>query len=305
MIQTVQFVKLSGSGNDFICIDNRDGRYDDLISSKQRVEQFSRVCCHRGLGVGADGVIFACNNEVEGFADVSARHFEPDGSEAELCGNGVACFTRWAIDNGWVVNHEVKILTTAGVVRGKILDDGFVRACIPLPEDFQTDLELEVKGRRWNCDFVVTGVPHLVTYVENLDRMDLPHWGPGFRYHPRFAPRGVNANFVQVLGEGSIALRTWEFGVEGETLACGTGSAAAAILTTRRFGWPKKYLRGDVPVLVKARSGETLRIYFAQQDDGAVTDLCLETRVHFLFAGSLNTDLAKEALEGSGASRGA
>ncbi len=208
----------------------------------------------------------------------------------------MACFTRWVVDNGWIDSGEVKILTTAGVVRGKRLDDGYVRACIPLPEDIRRNFTVQFDDTLWQCDYAVTGVPHLVTYVDDVDALDLPAIGPTLRYHPQFAPRGVNVNFVQVLGEGHIALRTWEFGVEGETLACGTGSSAAAILAALRFDWPQAYRSNDKPVLVKARSGDTLRIYFDMTADGRIADLCLETIVRFVYLGRLHGDLAAAAL---------
>ncbi|MFB3893961.1 MAG: diaminopimelate epimerase [Phycisphaerae bacterium] len=304
MSEAIQFVKISGSGNDFLCIDNRDGRYDPLLADPARVGRLARVICRRGISVGADGVIFACANEVEGFADLSARHFEPDGSEAELCGNGVACFTRWALDNRWVADSEVKILTTAGVVRGKRIDKDYIRVCIPLPESMQQGLEVDTKGRRWDCDFAITGVPHLATYVDDLEDLDIAHWGPLLRYHPRFAPRGVNANFVKVLGVGKLAVRSWEFGVEGETLACGTGSATAAIMAARRFNWPREFLSGDKSVEVLARGGDTLRVYFTLQSGGEVSDLCLETFVRFVFTGTLHEDLVAEAMPAEAAARG-
>lgn len=293
---TIDFAKLSGSGNDFLYIDNRDGRFDSLLNSPGAVGHFARTILARGMGIGADGVIFACDNEVPGFADLSARHFEPDGTEAELCGNGVACFTRWAIDNGWIASDEVKILATAGVVRGKRIDCDYVRVCIPLPEDVRRGLELDAAGRRWQCDFCVTGVPHLVTYVDDLENLDIAQAGPALRYHRDFAPRGVNANFVQVLGVGRLAVRTWEFGVEGETLSCGTGSAASAILTALRQGWPRKYLRGVEPIEVKARSGDTLRVYFELKEDHSVVDLCVETVVRFVCTGRIHGDLAARAI---------
>ena len=291
----IDYAKLSGSGNDFLCIDNRDGRYDSLLSDAARVGHFARTILARGLAIGADGVIFACENEAQGLADFAARHFEPDGSEAELCGNGVACFTRWVIENGWFTADEVKVLATAGVVRGRRLGGGFVRVCIPLPEQMRRGLEIDAGGRRWSCDFCVTGVPHVVTYVEAIADLDIAHAGPALRYHGDFQPRGANANFVQVIGEGEIAVRTWEFGVEGETLSCGTGSSASAILGALRFGWPEKYLRGDAPVLVHARSGDTLRVYFAIADGLNVTDLCIETLVRFVCTGRIHADLAAKA----------
>jgi len=295
MSESIEFVKLSGSGNDFICVDGRSGRFDGLFSAGA-AGHFARTLCRRGPGVGADGVLFATTPEIEQVADMGARFFEPDGSEAELCGNGTACFVYWAVTSGWLPDREIKVLTPAGVILGQMADGQYVRVCIPDPEDVQTDLELDVKGSPWKCDFVVTGVPHVISYVEGLETMDVAHWGKAFRHHRRFQPRGANANFVEVLGEGEIALRTFEFGVERETLSCGTGSAAAAIMTALRFGWSGKYLAGAEPVRVRARGGDILKVWFRLHPDHAVTDVCLETAVRCVFTGKLCPEVAERAL---------
>lgn len=295
MVKSLEFAKLSGSGNDFLCVDNRDGRYDELIKDPRRIRHFARTICHRGTGIGADGIIFAGRPEVEAVADVAASLFEPDGSEAELCGNGTACFIRWVTTEGWIPDREIKVLTPAGVVLGKNVDFPYVRVCIPLPEGIRTGQRLEARGKTWEYDFVISGVPHAVVYVEDVCEVDIAHWGPALRHHKDFQPRGVNANFVQVLGEGRLALRTWEFGVEGETLACGTGSASAAILAARRFGWGEDYRRGRKPVEVQASSGDKLRVYFTEEADGSVSDVCLETVVRFLFCGRAHRHLLDTA----------
>ncbi len=302
MSQPIEFAKLSGSGNDFICLDNRGGGLDAILNDAAVAARFAAAMCSRGQGVGADGIIFATDCEIEGVADVCARFFEPDGSESALCGNGTACYVRWASDDGWVDGEEMRVLTSAGVIRGRRSDGCYIRVCIPLPEDARTDLDLSTGGVHWNCDYVVTGVPHLLTYVDDLDAMDVAHWGRLLRYHEMFAPHGVCANFVQVLAEGRIALRTFEYGVEGETLACGTGSAAAAIMTARRHGWGEEFLSGARPVLVEARGGDVLRVYF-EMVEGQVRDLCLETIVRFLYRGVVHGDLAAAA-QGGGKAAG-
>jgi len=296
MVEKVEFAKLSGSGNDFICVDNRQGRFDPVLAESTKIAHFSRSLCHRGTGIGADGIIFACQPEIEEVADIAARFFEADGSEAELCGNGTACFLHWATANGWVHQSETRILTPAGVVRGQNGDGRYVRVCIPLPEDMQMDRKIRVGQREWNCDFVVTGVPHVVVYVDDVESVDMPHWGPAFRHHQEFQPRGVNANFVQVLAEGELAIRTWEFGVEGETLSCGTGSAAAAILAARRFNWPTSLRSSEEPVRIRSRSGDILKVYFTEAEDGTVCDVCLETIVRFIYFGTAHDSLIVEAL---------
>jgi diaminopimelate epimerase len=297
MVRSIRFSKLSGSGNDFVCIDNRDGSLDDLLAQPRRIGHFARALCRRGLGIGADGVVFACAPEIEGVADVAARFLEPDGSEASLCGNGTACFIRWLDTEHITPGGEVRILSPAGIVRGQDLQDGFVRVCLPLPEDMQTDLKLQVDSAIVSCDYVVTGIEHVVTFVDNIDCADVSRLGAAIRNHPYFPqPRGVNVNFAQVLAEGRIAIRTYEYGVEAETLACGTGSAAAAILATRRFGWPREYTTGQKAVEVQSPGGDILRVYFVVEDDGSVRDPCLETRVRCTYTGSLCPDLASLAL---------
>jgi len=299
MDKSIEFAKLSGSGNDFVCIDNRDGRFDALLGNGPAIGHFARLLCRRSMGIGADGVIFACRPEIEEVADVGARFFEADGSEAALCGNGTACFTRWAFDGRFVSDSSIRILTPAGVVLAERGDGAYILVCIPDPEDMRRGLSVCVDGFPMPCDYVVTGVGHLATYVEDVGCIDMARLGPAIRHHRLFQPTGVNANFVQVLGEGEIAVRTWEFGVEGETLACGTGSAAAAILTALRNDWPKEYLSHAKPILVHARSGDVLRVYFTRQDDGAITDVCLETVVRFLYEGVISRELADGAVNGA------
>jgi len=294
----IEFAKLSGSGNDFVCIDNRHGRFDALLADGPRIGHFARLLCRRSMGIGADGVILACRPEIEEVADLGARFFEADGSEAALCGNGTACFTRWAFDGGFVANSSIRILTPAGVVVAERGSGAYIVVCIPAPQDMRRGLCVNVDGFPMACDYVVTGVPHLVTYVDDVGAIDMARLGPALRHHRRFQPAGVNANFVQVLGEGELAVRTWEFGVEGETLACGTGSAAAAILTALRNDWPKEYRSHKKPILVHARSGDLLRVYFTQLDNGTITDVCLETVVRFLFRGTISRELADGAVNG-------
>ena len=296
MNDPIQFAKLCGSGNDFVCIDARDGRFDAMLGSPERLCSLVRAMCRRGVGVGADGVIFAIAPEIEGVADIAARFFEADGSEVELCGNGTACFAAWMFANGWAGTdpaEDFRILTTAGVIRASKCEGQYIRVCIPTPEQLQRDVEVSLTGVPWWCDFAVVGVRHVVSYVDDVASIDLARLGPALRHHDRFAPRGVNANFAQIVGKGRIILRTWEFGVEGETLACGTGSAAAAVLSAIRFGWPAEFLNGERPVEVTARSGDVLRVFFSMTDDGQVDDICLETTVRFIYSAVLGDEFAR------------
>ncbi len=252
--------------------------------------------------MGADGVIFALTSQAPEHSDVAARFFEADGSEAELCGNGTACFVHWMIGHRCNRGADLRILTPAGIVRGRNADDKYVRVCIPLPEEIRSDVQLTVAGAPMTCDFAIAGVPHVVKYVQDINEVDVDRLGRRIRHHERFAPRGANANFVEVLGEGRLAIRTFEFGVEAETLACGTGSASAAILAAIRNKWPAEYFRGEKPVEVLAGSGDTLRIYFQMNDEGKIVDLCLETVVRYVYSGILHPELADLSLNGVTAS---
>ncbi len=287
------FVKLSAAGNDFACIDNLDGRFDELINSPDIISRFAHAFCLRGPGVGADGVIFACQPEIDHNTHASARIFEWDGSEVELCGNGTASFACWAIDHGLLPADQgaLNILTPAGVVQGKRVDNGYIRVCVPLPVNVERDIDITAAGRTLRCDFAVTGIPHVVTYVDDLASVDVETVGYALRHHERFQPRGANANFVQLLGEGEIALRTFEFGVEAETLACGTGSASSAILAARHFGWGAPYTTDEAPIRVHTRGGRVLRVHFAIDADDHVSDLCLDSPVDTVYRATTSSDL--------------
>ena len=158
MFEGIPFCKLSAAGNDFLCFDNLDGRFDALIAAPDEVGRVSHTLCRRGHGVGADGVIFACQPDVPEAADISARIFEWDGSEVELCGNGTASFTRWALGQGLLPagETELRILTPAGVVFGKQAEDDYICVCVPLPVDICRDFEITVAGKTLTCDFAIS-----------------------------------------------------------------------------------------------------------------------------------------------------
>lgn len=278
-------------------MDNRDGRFDEILVSQESLAHFTRTLCRRGLGVGADGIVFAVEPEIEGVADIAAKFLEMDGTESTLCGNGTACFVRWTVGQGIVADGDVRVLTGAGVVLGKNLDDGYTRVCIPLPEEKRTDLKIQVDGDVIDCDYIVTGCEHLVVYVDDIENAPVTRLGRLLRHHECFAqPRGVNVNFVQHIAKGELAIRTYEYGVEAETLACGTGSSSAAILAARKFNWPAEYTSNDKPVHLQTRSGDVLRVYVGVDENDTVTDLCLETMVRCSYSATLCPDLAALAM---------
>ncbi len=286
------FCKLTAAGNDFLCVDNSDGRYNALFTGSAAPEVVRRLCRH-GLGVGADGVIVARRLPQHPLAEVQARFLEPDGSEAELCGNGTACCAAWWLEHLEPGLDAVTMLTAAGLARGRRSAEGGgrIRVCIPQPRDLQPEETIEVEGRPWNLTRLTIGVPHAVVFVDAVEALDVARWGGLLRWHPQFAPRGINVNFTQVLGEGEIAVRTFEFGVEAETLACGTGSASAAIITTLARGWNRGLRSGETPVRVQVRSGETLKVWFETCGTPlTVTDVCLETRVRTVYDGVVRAE---------------
>jgi diaminopimelate epimerase len=201
------------------------------------------------------------------------RIFNSDGSEAEACGNGYRCI-------GLVAHKELDfpkfmtVGTLAGPVTIDVQSDKAIKVKMVNPVDYREKVEIKLKNRSLNGAFINTGVPHVVIFVEGLDKVDelngfpVEALGRGVRYHEHFKPKGTNVNFVQVTGDKQLSIRTYERGVEGETLACGTGSVAAAIIAN---------LQGKVeaPVEVAPKSGEKLKIYF-ERSGKKVTNVFLE-----------------------------
>ena len=245
MARQLSFVKMSGAGNDFIMIDNRDG----VVAEGAKAE-LARAVCPRRTAVGADGLIFLEPSET---CDVRMRIFNADGSEAEMCGNGSRCLAEFAHSVG-AAPAEMTIETVAGPVRAKVHEAG-VRVELTSPGEIVSKGELEFADRRGEVFFTDTGVPHAVLFVDDLEGTDVRTLGRALRFHEAFGRPGANANFVRVAGPGKIDVRTYERGVEDETLACGTGAAASALVAAWREGW-------GPPVAVGARSGEVLRVHF-------------------------------------------
>lgn len=248
MGKAIDFYKMSGSGNDFILVDNRA----NLIEAAA-APALARNLCTRKVSVGADGLILI---EKDDEVDFRWNFFNADGSRAEMCGNGGRCVARLANLLG-ISGPSLSFRTLAGIIRAEV-SGSRVKLQMTEPCDLKLDLELELNGQRFNTHFVNTGVPHTVFILESADilaQQEVVGLGRKVRYHSQFAPAGTNVNFVAVLGEQSIAIRTYERGVEDETLACGTGATAVALV-----GAAKGMVRP--PVDVHTKSGETLTIYF-------------------------------------------
>jgi diaminopimelate epimerase len=261
--QKIHFYKMSGAGNDFILIDNRNGILDG-----DRCQDFVRLVCRHKLSAGADG-LFLIENDPE--VDFRWRFFNADASEAEMCGNGARCAARFAHLVGVVKKSKMAFRTLAGIIKAELLDDGKVKVQLTPPHSLQSDIHVESDAGSFDLDIINTGVPHAVCFMSGSDELksaDIQRWGRSIRFHPKFLPAGVNANFIFVHSANQISIRTYERGVEGETLACGTGCTAAALISAARS-------RVVSPVEVKTQSGEALIVHF-KKDKDEFTEVCLE-----------------------------
>jgi len=260
---------MNGAGNDFVLIDNRSRKI------QLQPAQIARLC-DRHKGVGADGVILLipCPS---GKADWAWDFYNSDGSSAEMCGNGARCFARFA-RRLTGVDGPLSFETRAGVITARFQGDRVTVNLTP-PRDLRLRQEIALTAGPVELHSLDTGVPHAVLFVPDADQAMVQPLGAEIRRHPRFAPRGTNVNFVQVLEPGQIRARTYERGVEGETLACGTGVTAAALITAELRGWPS-------PVRVRVQSGETLEVSF-ERVNGQFTNVGLSGPAEFVFEGRM------------------
>ena len=265
----LKFTKMNGAGNDFVMLDNRD---HSLALEKDAIAKI----CDRHRGVGADGMLIV--EPAQNGADFRMRYYNSDGGEAEMCGNGARCFARFAqrvSGKGGDVSFE----TMAGVIRAKMLGEN-VRIQMSEPHSLALNQSLSAGDAKITVHSLNTGVPHAVVFVgdsarpsesasthpllhslrEDLDAVDVRTLGNALRFHPHFAPKGTNVNFVTETGPNSIAIRTYERGVEDETLACGTGMVACALIFGELAG-------ATSPVQVKVRGGDTLEIAWEKTGD--------------------------------------
>ncbi len=274
------FTKMNGAGNDFVMLDNRAGELSLDAAAIARL-------CDRHRGVGADGVLLVERSE-EPTSSYRMRYYNADGGEAEMCGNGARCFARFAAHleagGGGESRHreQMTFLTAAGPIRAH-LDGELVRLEMSRPFDGADLGSLAFDdGRLPRAFFLNTGVPHVVVPVPDVERVDVHHTGRSIRYHQRFAPRGTNANFIEAVGPEDIILRTYERGVEGETLACGTGATASALIHAETNG-----IEGVGTVAVTVRSGDVLHIGFERRGPFHFERVTLGGPADFAFHGEI------------------
>jgi len=246
-MDTLSFTKMVGAGNDFVVLNNMDGA---LSIDEARLNKFAFKVCQRRVGVGADGLLVL---EPSQKADFKMRILNPDGDEVSMCGNGSRCAARFAFIHQ-IAKERMTIETLAGSLRADIIGEE-VKVKMTDPEDLRLGFSLDVDGKDEVANFVNTGVEHVVIFVDDVDSLNVVKIGSKVRYHKQFAPRGANANFVELIDKENIKVRTYERGVENETLACGTGATASAIIAG--------ILKGVTsPVRVKTKGGCYLRIFF-------------------------------------------
>jgi diaminopimelate epimerase len=264
----LRFTKMNGAGNDFVLLDNRSG--DVQLTP----EEITRIC-DRHRGVGADGILFL--DKAENGADFRMRYYNRDGGEAEMCGNGARCFARFA-QRVAGSKSEFSFETPAGVIGAKLADD-LVSLQMSDPTDMKLALEITAKGEHVRGHFINTGVPHVVVPVENIEKIDVRKTGAAVRHHNLFSPKGANVNFSEKRGRRRIAIRTYERGVEDETLACGTGVVASALIFAATEGV-------DGPIGILVRGGSELTVGFKKNDE-QFTNVTLTGPADFVFEGTI------------------
>ena len=266
----LNFTKMNGAGNDFILIDNRTA---GLHLSR---EQIVRIC-DRHRGVGADGVILLVSAR-SGKADWAWDFYNSDGSTGEMCGNGARCFGRF-VQRTAGTNGSFTFETGAGIITAALQGDR-ITVNLTAPGNLRLNEQVALASGVQTIHSLNTGVPHAVLFVPDADKAMVMQLGPEIRRHSHFGPRGTNVNFVQVLGPNQIRVRTFERGVEGETLACGTGVCAAAMIASRVHGF-------TAPISVRVQGGEKLEVDF--RDDGAAfSAVHLTGPAEFAFTGQID-----------------
>ncbi len=269
----ISFVKLSGTGNDFIAIDNREKVLPADLS------HLSRKLCQRKYSIGADGLLILENTSSN---DLMMRIFNPDGSEAEMCGNGARCLSYLVYRKKIRKGDKVKLKTLSGPLYAEIKDSS-VRLKMPDPVNIQRNVKIKVGKKEFNVFYINTGVPHSIIFVSRIDNVPVESLGRVIRFHRHFSPAGTNVDFVWPKDHKTILVRTYERGVEEETRACGTGAVAGAIIAGIEN-------RVTPPICVKTLSGDTLSVHYRLIPSKAIPvirDVYLEGEVKLVYEGNI------------------
>jgi len=268
----IPFMKMSGSGNDFILIDHREP-----FLKEERLKDFIQKTCRRRYSVGADGLILIERSKK---ADFKWRFYNADGSEAEMCGNGGRCAARFAYLKG-IAGSSLKFETLAGILSAWV-DGKKVKLEMTKPFGLKLDETIFIDGKEKIFSSLNTGVPHAVFFVDDLEGVNIVPVGRAVRFHSHFAPSGTNVNFVRLEKESQLSIRTYERGVEDETLACGTGVVASALIAA---------FKGMVnsPVSVRTKGGEILTVHFETKGE-EVKRVFFEGDVHIIYEGEMGEE---------------
>ena len=281
----ISFTKMSGTGNDFIIIDNREQKI-----KKSEMSVLAARICRRQFSVGADGLILIENSET---ADFRWEFYNADGSEAEMCGNGARCAARFVHERE-IAPAKMTFETIAGTIEAQMIGRS-VKIRLTPPTDIKLARSVEIDGDKKEVHSINTGVPHVVHFVKEGHDTPVSEWGRHIRHHKLFEPAGTNVNFVQ-MPDDELYVRTYERGVENETMACGTGAVASALIAA---------LHGHVtsPVKVRTSGGDVLIIHFSlvdttnKQDDAEalrheqkITEVFLEGPAVFVYEGELSEE---------------
>ncbi|MDB4793635.1 diaminopimelate epimerase [Methylacidiphilales bacterium] len=269
LMDSLPFVKMSGAGNDFVVIDNR------ALNRALTREQITRLC-DRHFGIGADGLL-AVEPSDDVKADFRMRYYNADGGEAEMCGNGARCFARFVHPFRRADAERVRFLTPAGLIVGEYFGSD-VRINMTAPTEMKLNQRADFGWGEIDYHFMNTGVPHVVVYVSDAERVEVVTQGRAIRRSAIF-PHGTNVNFVQSIDPANLVVRTYERGVEDETLACGTGVVAAALITHRVRGMA-------LPLRMKVRGGDILAVD-AQSEGDAFAEVTLTGPATEVFSGEI------------------
>ena len=264
----LRFTKMNGAGNDFILFDNRTR---DIDLDRNQIAQL----CDRHRGIGADGILLL--EKPTNRADFRMRYFNADGGEAEMCGNGARCFARFANKVGGQ-KAKISFETPAGVISAEFGGD-LVTLRMTEPTDLRLAVDLPVAAENKTVHFINSGVPHVVIPVAKIDDADVRREGAAIRHHKMFSPNGTNVNFIEKRGPNKIAIRTYERGVEDETLACGTGIVASALIFAASENT-------NGPINVIARGGDELEVGFEKSGD-RFRNVTLTGPAEFVFEGTI------------------
>ncbi len=275
-IQHIDFLKMSGAGNDFVVIDNRHG-------SVTEPAPFAHVVCDRRRGVGADGLLLLENSNK---SDFQMKYYNADGSYGGMCGNGGRCISRFAYLKGLVQSTAITFDALEHVYHAQILKDD-VKLTMKNPSDIRSNEVLPMDGLNVISHYVDTGSPHCVIFLdqnkeirETLGDLDVYGLGKTIRHHKSFSPKGTNVNFIERVDSNTIRIRTYERGVEAETLACGTGSVASAIMANQIHGV-------GTPVVVQTQGGESLVVDFQRRGKSGYEEVSIFGSAHVTFSGKI------------------